>query len=875
MQPSIVVTEESSRMLSNVNAAFLMGPDDDWAVGGGMASPTFSLDEPPDTAASSEPTASAMGWSSGYMSSGQLLATEQADQTSLSVPHIRVTDRSASGAPAERAQGAVPDQIRHLVRRFTQRTNRVKSVLQESPTSSASGSGAGGEAGQRSMRVANQLTDGDEEAPTEAPRPSSCRLALSFCRTYFINRAINPRGVVYLVWLAIISIFFTYNSWAIPLRAAFPFHTPETSRYWYTFDYMGDLFYLLDIILFKSRVMFVKNGFWVKNPAEIRQHYTSQPIFFLDVISLAPIDIFYFSYGHQPLLRLNRLLKIQTYWKFMDRVDSLLAMPHYVRTIRTVVYMLLLIHVNACAYYAVSLWEGIGTNGWVFDGIGNPYVRCFYFATKTATSIGKNPKPTNEFEYVFMTGSWLMGVFVFALLVGQIRDIVAKITRTRDEFRQIMDSTVRYMQHLSLPPALQERVRLWMHYTWRQQKSLDELKALEVLPHKLQTDIALSVHSDTLKKVHLFQNCDEALLRDLVLKLKPINYLPGDYVCKKGEVGREMYIVKSGQVMVMAGKAVLATLQQGSVFGEISLLGLAGLSRRTADVRSRGFSTLFVLNKTDLQDAMKYYPDAQELLRKRAKALIKKNAAMAAENGEDGDGEEVIIKRRRPSTPKLLHAVLQVVEPSSMTASMLRQRGGGACSQMELRVPSSLSVGRYSPMSLPPGLAAAGSELQPQRSESLTEEDEVLVIDKSKLPPAQKTGRPVPPRFAANAPDTKVTISEKIRHRLPYTIGTRSLTSSSGDRSSRKLSRQAAVVTPDSESCADQTPVKSSLASAIDRGRSLPSAGAPSSARSAGWRHNRVVPESSIIHCSAMIHRERTPTSDARQQNGVADNDRF
>ncbi|KAF0302547.1 Cyclic nucleotide-gated cation channel beta-3 [Amphibalanus amphitrite] len=386
---------------------------------------------------------------------------------------------------------------------------------------------------------------------------------------------------------------------------------------------MGDLLYLLDIILFKSRVMFVRNGFWVKNPPEIRQHYASQPIFFLDVLSLVPFDIFYFSYGHQPLLRLNRLLKIQTYWKFMDRVDALLAMPHYVRTIRTVIYMLLLIHVNACAYYAVSVWEGIATNGWVFDGVGNPYVRCFYFATKTATSIGKNPKPTNEFEYVFMTGSWLMGVFVFALLIGQIRDIVAKITRSQDEFRQIMDSTIHYMQHLNLPPELQQRVRTWMHYTWRQQKSLgarlNELKALEVLPHKMQTDIALSVHSDTLKKVHLFQNCDEALLRDLVLKLKPINFLPGDYVCKKGEVGREMYIVKSGHVMVMSGRTVLATLHQGSVFGEISLLGLDGLSRRTADVRSRGYSTLFALNKTDLQESMRYYPDAQELLRKRAK----------------------------------------------------------------------------------------------------------------------------------------------------------------------------------------------------------------------------------------------------------------
>ena len=102
-----------------------------------------------------------------------------------------------------------------------------------------------------------------------------------------------------------------------------------------------------------------------------------------------------------------------------------------------------------------------------------------------------------------------------------------------------------------------------------QLKGIDEEDMLETMPERLHRDVAMDMHFEILKKVKLFEGCDEQLLIDLVLYLRkvlpyqflypvfvhsfrsnfsmtkrPILFLPGQFVCKKGEVGKEMYIIR-------------------------------------------------------------------------------------------------------------------------------------------------------------------------------------------------------------------------------------------------------------------------------------------------------------------------------------------
>lgn len=437
---------------------------------------------------------------------------------------------------------------------------------------------------------------------------------------------------------------------------------------------------------------FLEQGLLVKDHAKLRDNYVRTLQFKLDVVSILPTDLAYISTGiHTPQLRFNRLLRFPRMFEFFDRTETRTNYPNIFRIGNLVLYILVIIHWNACIYYAISKSLGLGSDTWVFPNTSKPefssltrsYVYCLYWSTLTLTTIGEMPAPVRDEEYLFVVFDFLVGVLIFATIVGNVGSMIANMNATRAEFQARIDAIKHYMHFRKVSKELETRVIKWFDYLWTNKKAVDEQEVLKNLPNKLRAEIAINVHLETLKKVRIFQDCEAGLLVELVLKLRPQVFSPGDYICRKGDIGKEMYIIKEGKLAVVADDGVTqyALLTAGSCFGEISILNIKGSkmgNRRTANIRSLGYSDLFCLSKDDLMEAVTEYPGAKTVLEERGREILMKEGLLdenAVETGglQKEDTEEKV-ERLESSLDTLQTRFSRLLSEYTHTQQRLKQR---------------------------------------------------------------------------------------------------------------------------------------------------------------------------------------------------------
>uniref|UniRef100_A0A8C9RKE9 Cyclic nucleotide gated channel subunit beta 3 n=1 Tax=Scleropages formosus TaxID=113540 RepID=A0A8C9RKE9_SCLFO len=552
------------------------------------------------------------------------------------------------------------NQLRDIIKRLRERTEIYKEKVIDPYASSPEHSPPKKKKEEEDKKAAERKEEKKKEEKKDEKKEGEVEVKpeASMCPKFSSPLLPDRR---YICWLSMVTMAFNYNAWLIPARMAFPYHTDYSIPFWFCLDILADIIYVIDMIVFQPRLQFVKGGDVICDRGLTKKNYRDSARFKSDILAIIPFDLLYVQFGFMSTLRANRILKQESFFEFSDRLESIMTKAYIWRVIRTTGYLLYILHLNACIYYTASDYQGIGSTKWVYDGQGNAYLRCYYFAVRTLITIGGLPEPNTVFEIVFQLLNYFTGVFVFSSLIGQMRDVIGAATAGQTYFRTSMDSTVAYMNTYKIPKLVQNRVRTWYNYTWDSQGMLDESELLEQMPLVMRTAIAVDINLSTFQKIDLFKGCDNQMLVDMLLRLKSIVYLPGDFVCKKGDIGKEMYIIKAGEVQVVGGpdnKIVFVTLKAGCVFGEISLLQSSanGGNRRTANVAAHGFANLFVLDKKDLNDILVHYPESQKVLARKARKLIKSKVPGAAAAGDAEQKKGMALFMPKPPTPKMLRA---------------------------------------------------------------------------------------------------------------------------------------------------------------------------------------------------------------------------
>ncbi|XP_020568859.1 cyclic nucleotide-gated cation channel alpha-4 [Oryzias latipes] len=462
---------------------------------------------------------------------------------------------------------------------------------------------------------------------------------------------IDPADHSYYIWLHVMIVPILYNWVIIILRTCFKAIAVSYLPVWLTLDYMSDLMYYADTIL-TLHTGYLDQGILIKNLTRLRKRYLTSKRFLIDLLSLLPTDFLYFVFGIEtPMVRVNRLLRIPRLNEALDRMETRTSYPNTFRITKLMMYIFVLIHWNACLYFSLSDYIGFGMDRWVYPNISNPtfatmqrqYVYCFWFSTNIFTTIGDTPLPEREEEFLFMIADLLIAVLVFASIVGNVGSVITSLRDRDNVFFPNHELVKAYLRSHHVSKELRQRIDNWYQHLYINKKMMRENEILLQLPLHMRTEIGVSVHLPTLSKVTIFQNCEKSLLEELVLKLTPQVFSPGEYVCRKGDVGHEMYIIKEGKLAVVADDGVteFAVLSAGNFFGEISILNIRGNksgNRRTANIRSIGYSDVFSLSKEDLTDVLSQFPAAKRHLEEKGRQILVK-MGMLDESAEEGDGD--------------------------------------------------------------------------------------------------------------------------------------------------------------------------------------------------------------------------------------------
>ncbi|EPS69229.1 hypothetical protein M569_05538, partial [Genlisea aurea] len=195
------------------------------------------------------------------------------------------------------------------------------------------------------------------------------------------------------------------------------------------------------------------------------------------------------------------------------------------------------------------------------------YVYSLFWGFQQVSTLAGNQVPSYYvWEVLFTMAIIGVGLFLFALLIGNIQNFLQSLGRRRLEMSLRRRDVEQWMKHRRLPNDLRSHVRESERFSWAATRGVNEETLMENLPEDLQKDIRRHLFK-FVKKVRLFQVLDEPIIDAICERLKTKTYIKGGKILFKGGLIDKMVFIIRGKVQSIED-ATVVPLSEGDVCGE-------------------------------------------------------------------------------------------------------------------------------------------------------------------------------------------------------------------------------------------------------------------------------------------------------------------
>ncbi|KAM7509931.1 hypothetical protein LguiB_008806 [Lonicera macranthoides] len=183
------------------------------------------------------------------------------------------------------------------------------------------------------------------------------------------------------------------------------------------------------------------------------------------------------------------------------------------------------------------------------SGLRDRALYCLWWGLRSLSSYGQNLE-TSTFlgETAFCISLCIIGLILFAQLIGNMQTYLQSMTMRLEEWRVKRRDTEEWMRHRQLPPELQERVRQFVQYRWFATRGVNEESILQSFPTDLRREIQRHQCLNLVRRVPFFSQMNDPLLDAICERLVSSLSTQGTYIVREEDPVNEMLFIIRGKL---------------------------------------------------------------------------------------------------------------------------------------------------------------------------------------------------------------------------------------------------------------------------------------------------------------------------------------